>query len=220
MMARLKCVHQNISSCCEALISFLRLLSTLPPVQTMHSCLQRPSHAKTSLSNIAQEHRQTLLKDLPTRKEFIERSFSYQAADLAELRRKQKEKADQGDIRAKGELTRVKQRQKELAMRKAEALAVIERETTLIVPGEMTFLAHALVISSTDPEDKMRFDADVEAIAVQAARAYEEVLGARVLDVSTAERALAAGLGTWPGFDLLSIRLSGEQVAIEVKGRC
>jgi hypothetical protein len=96
---------------------------------------------------------------------------------------------------------------------------VIEREPTLIVPGELTFLAHALVIPSSDPEDRMRYDANVEAIAVQVARAHEEALGAIVQDVSTAERAMAAGLGEWPGFDLWSLRPSGERIAIEVKGR-
>src|SRR5205085_12676984 len=114
------------------------------------------------VENIAQERRQALLNDMPTRKEFIERSFIYQAADLAELRKKQKEKADQGDIRAKGELTRVKQRQQELTQRKEEALAEIEREPILVMPGKMTFLAHALVVPSNDPEERVRYDADVE----------------------------------------------------------
>src|SRR6266700_321639 len=171
------------------------------------------------VEQLAEGCRQKLFKDMAERLEFVERSFSYQAADLAELRRKQKEKADAGDIRAKGEVTRVKQRQKELAARKEEARQVIEREPFLIVAGEITFLAHALAVPSADPEDLLRYDADVEAIAVQEARAYEEGLGATVLDVSTAERALAAGLGAWPGFDLLSLRPSGERVAIEVKGR-
>jgi len=170
-------------------------------------------------TQMANARQQTLLKDMPTRLEFVERSFSYQAADLAELRRRQKEKADAGDSRAKGEVTRVKQRQKELAARKQAALHVIEREPALIVPGEITFLAHALIVPSRDPEDRSRYDANVEAVAVQAARAYEEELGATVLDVSTSDRALAAGLGEWPGFDLWSLRPSGERVAIEVKGR-
>jgi Domain of unknown function (DUF3883) len=135
------------------------------------------------------------------------------------MRKKQKEKADQGDIHAKGELTRVKQRQKELTARKDEALAVIEREPQLILPGEITFVAHALVVPSNDPEDRQRYDADVEVVAVQAARAHEEALSATVQDVSTAERALAAGLSAWPGFDLWSLRPSGERIAIEVKGR-
>ena len=171
------------------------------------------------VEQLAQQCRQKLYQDMVDRLEFVERSFSYQAADLAELRRKQKEKADSGDIRAKGEVTRVKQRQKELAARKEEARQVIEREPMLIVPGEITFLAHALAVPSHDPEDQMRYDAGVEAVAVQEARAFEESLGATVVDVSTAERALNAGLGEWPGFDLLSLRPTGERVAIEVKGR-
>jgi len=171
------------------------------------------------VEKMAQKRREALLADMPARKEFIERSFIYQAADLAELRKKQKEKADQGDIRAKGELTRVKQRQQELAQRKEEALAVIEREPTLVMPGQFIFLAHALVVPSNDPEERVRYDADVEATAVRVARAHEEALGATVIDVSTAERAMAAGLGEWPGFDLWSLRPGGERVAIEVKGR-
>ena len=171
------------------------------------------------VEKMAQKKREKLLADMHARKEFVERSFIYQAADLAELRKKQKEKAEQGDIRAKGELTRVKQRQQELAQRKEEALAVIEREPVLVMPGKITFLAHALVVPSSDPEERMRYDADVEATAVRVARAHEEALGATVIDVSTAERALAAGLGEWPGFDLWSLRPGGERVAIEVKGR-
>ncbi len=171
------------------------------------------------VEKMAQKRREALLANMLARKEFIERSFIYQAADLAELRKKQKEKAEQGDRRAKGELTRVKQRQQELAQRKEEALAVIEREPTLVMPGKITFLAHALVVPSNDPEERGRYDADVEATAVRVARAHEEALGATVIDVSTAERAMAAGLGEWPGFDLWSLRPNGERMAIEVKGR-
>ncbi len=167
----------------------------------------------------AQYHRQQRQQSLPERTGFVERSFAYQAAELAEQRARYKEKADAGDARAKAELTRTKARQKGLQARKEEALAVLRREPELIVPGEVTFLAHALVIPSHDPEDKKRYDADVEAIAVQIVRAYEESLGAVVRDVSTAERALAAGLEAWPGFDLLSRRPSGKELAIEVKGR-
>ncbi len=85
----------------------------------------------------------------------------------------------------------MKQRQQELAQRKEEALAVIEREPILVVPGKITFLAHALVVPSNDPEECMRYDADVEATAVRIARAHEEALGATVIDVSTAERAVS-----------------------------
>jgi len=216
----------TIEECSPEHLLLLRGSADLPPSMVSFAASADTASAMATLfareqvvENLAQKCRQALFNDLPLRKEFIERSFIYQAADLAELRKKQKEKADQGDIRAKGELTRVKQRQKELADRKKEAMAVIERELALIVPGEITFLAHALVVPSSDPEDRMRYDANVEATAVQVARAHEEALGAIVQDVSTAERALVAGLGEWPGFDLWSLRPSGERIAIEVKGR-
>ena len=51
------------------------------------------------------------------------------------------------------------------------------------------------------------------------ARAFEEAAGAVVKDVHTPELARAAGLTDNPGFDLLSIRPTGERRAIEVKGR-
>ena len=170
-------------------------------------------------ADIAAERRSALEQSLPERFGFIERSFAYQAAELAEQRTRYREKADAGDARAKAELTRTKARQKGLQARKEEALAVLRREPELIVPGDVTFLAHALVVPSSDPEDRARYAADVEAVAVQVVCAYEEALGATVRDVSTAERALAAGLEAWPGFDLLSRRPSGEELAIEVKGR-
>jgi superfamily II DNA or RNA helicase len=169
--------------------------------------------------NAAEQQRQQLRESLPEREAFIEHGFAYQAAELAEARRRLTEKASTGNPHAKGELTKIKARQKEVQVRKNQTLAVLQREPALIVPGEITFLAHALVVPSSDPEDKQRYDADVEAIAMQMARAYEEARGAIVHDVSIAERALALGLEAWPGFDLWSHHPEGEKRAIEVKGR-
>jgi hypothetical protein len=81
------------------------------------------------------------------------------------------------------------------------------------------FLAHALVVPSTEPEDKKRHDERVEQTAVRAAWAYEEARGAVVKDVSTPALAAAAGQPEHPGFDLLSNHPDGETRAIEVKGR-
>lgn len=167
----------------------------------------------------AEERRQTLRSEVPTRMDFIECSFGYQEIELAESRRRLVDKVKNGGTHYSGEVAKVKKRQRELEGRKAEALAVVQREPELIVPGEVTFLAHALVVPSSDPEDRMRYNADVEAKAVQVAIAHEEALGATVQDVSNAVRALDAGLEEWPGFDLLSHRPSGEILAIEVKGR-
>ncbi len=168
---------------------------------------------------MAERHRQALRESLPERENFIEHGFTYQAAELAQARARLTDKANAGDSRVKGELTKIKARQKSLQARKNDALAVLHREPELVVPGEVTFLAHALVVPSSDPEDQKRYDAGVEAIAMQWARAFEEAIGATVHDVSTAEQALAAGLEAWPGFDLRSRRPSGEELAIEVKGR-
>ncbi len=168
---------------------------------------------------MAERHRQSLRESLPDRESFIEHGFTYQAAELAQARARLTDKANAGDPRAKGELTKIKARQKSLQARKNDALAVLHREPELVAPGEVTFLAHALVVPSSDPEDQKRYDAGVEAIAMQWARAFEEAIGATVYDVSTAEQALAAGLEAWPGFDLRSRRPSGEELAIEVKGR-
>jgi Protein NO VEIN, C-terminal len=116
-------------------------------------------------------------------------------------------------------LTWIKARQSAVIARRDEAVAVLRREPELIVPGEVTCLAHALVVASGDPEDYKRHDEAIEAMAVKVACAYEEANDALIKDVSMPERARAAGLPEHPGFDLLPIRLGGEERAIEVKGR-
>jgi superfamily II DNA or RNA helicase len=184
------------------------------------SCEQANAYILSHVAErMAEQHRQALRSTLPSREMFIEHGFTYQAAELAQVRTHWTERANAGDSRAKGELTKIKAGQKGLQQRKAEALAVIRREPELIVPGEVTFLAHALVLPSNVAEERRRYDASIEVIAVNWARAFEEALGATVRDVSTPQRALEAGLDEWPGFDLLSRRPSGEELAIEVKGR-
>jgi hypothetical protein len=113
----------------------------------------------------------------------------------------------------------VRRRQQELKAREERAVAVLRREPELAAVGEVTFLAHALVLPSADPEERDRHDREIERIAMQVAWAHEESQAAQVHDVSTPEKALLAALDRWPGFDLLSRRPSGEQRCIEVKGR-
>ncbi len=165
------------------------------------------------------ERRQALLATLDERVAFVSRGYEYQDAELATARSRLAEKARAGDARAKGEVTRIRERQRTLADRKEAALAILTREPELIVPGEVTFLAHALVVPTADPEDRRRHDAVVEARAVQVAWAFEAAAGATVRDVSLPERAVLAGLIANPGFDLLSTRPVEGKRAIEVKGR-
>ncbi|MBI4317406.1 MAG: DUF3883 domain-containing protein [Chloroflexi bacterium] len=168
---------------------------------------------------LAEHHRQTLMAELAARSDFVARGYDYQDAELAAARTRLGDKVRAGDARAKGELTRVKERQRALVARKEEALATLQREPELADVGEITFLAHALVVPSSDPEDRKRHDQEVEQIAVRVARAYEEGSGALVRDVSKPELARAAGLSDYPGFDLLARYGDQDERAIEVKGR-
>ena len=97
-------------------------------------------------------------------------------------------------------------------------LADLRAEPDRIGVGDVEFLAHVLVVPSPDPEETKRFDAEVEAVAMRIATAYEESFHAKVKDVSRPALARRAGLTDWPGFDLLSARPDGQR-AIEVKGR-
>ena len=184
------------------------------------SCEEAQAYAVDVVAqSLADAKRNALVTTLPDRENFVRRGFDYQDAELAARRAKLTEKARAGDPRAKGELTQIKERQRSLAMQMESILSAMRREPELIVPGEVKFLAHAMVVPSSAPEDRQRYDEEVEALAVKMAWAYEESLGARVKDVSTAKLALAAGLTAHPGFDLLSRRDHGDELAIEVKGR-
>ena len=167
---------------------------------------------------LTQAHRQRRLDDLPARTELVNRGFDFQAAELAAARSRFNEKARAGDRHAEAELSKVKERQRSLTAFRSRRLADLQAEPDLIRAGEVEFLVHALVVPVQDSEETERYDADVEAIAMQVAIAYEERFGAEVKDVSRPELARRAGLTDWPGFDIRSLRL-GEERAIEVKGR-
>jgi hypothetical protein len=167
---------------------------------------------------LSETHAQALRDTLPERTTFLKQGYDYQVSELARARARLREKA-RTDPRAKGELTKIKQRQTELIGRHAAALMLIQREPELIRPGEVEFIAHAMVVPSHDPEERARYDANVEAVAMQETRAYEEARGATVHDVSKPAGARAADLEDHPGFDILAIDPNGERRAIEVKGR-
>ena len=174
---------------------------------------------QTMSLRFVEEHRQSLLATLPERLEFIKRGFTFQENELASMRARYKEKAERGDPRAKGELTKVKERQELLQVQREVAQTALQREAELIYSGEISFIAHALILPSSDPQDVQHRDEAVEETAIQLAMAHELAAGATILDVSTPEKARLAGLSDHPGFDLLSRRPGSEERAIEVKGR-
>lgn len=172
--------------------------------------------------SMALKRRDDLTATLPEREQFIQRGFDFQETELATARVKQSEKARTGNAAATKWLKDIKEQQRSLAERRAAALATIRREPELIAPGNLVFLAHALIVPSTNAEDLARHDAEVERVAMDIARAFEEAEGAIVKDVHTPELARAAGLTDNPGFDLLAIYPVGHvrgRRAIEVKGR-
>jgi SNF2 family DNA or RNA helicase len=173
----------------------------------------------TMAQSIVRQQIERLLGSMASRRSFLQAGFDYQEAELLQSRAKLREKANSGDAAAKRALENVRIRQRDLAARRDKALAALEREPELVEVGEITFLAHALVLPSPDPAERERHDREIERIAMQVARVHEESLGARVEDVSTIELARLAGFEKPPGFDLLSHRPGGEKRCIEVKGR-
>jgi hypothetical protein len=181
--------------------------------------LARAYLAERVSREMALERRKELLVSLPERERFVRRGFDYQEAELAAARAKHAEKARTGNRKAIEALEEVKRQQRQLASRRDNALRILQREPELIVPGVATFVAHALVVPSSDPVDIQQHESNVEAVAMRLAAAFEESYGAKVVDVHTPALAHAAGLPDNPGFDLLSIHPSNKRRAIEVKGR-
>ncbi|MEQ8974975.1 MAG: helicase-related protein [Coleofasciculus sp. C1-SOL-03] len=183
-------------------------------------CQLAKAHALEFVAqSLVMEHRQALVETVPERESFLKRGYDYQEAELAARRLRLRDKVNAGDSRAKGEMTKIKNRQRQLARIREEAIATLHREPELIVPAEVAFLAHALVIPSTDPEQRKRQDQQIEAMAMNKAWQFEASQGAVVQDVSTPQLAREAGLTDYPGFDLLSRYSDGQQLSIEVKGR-
>jgi len=168
---------------------------------------------------LTEDHRAALVEALSSRVEFLRRGYDYQDAELAEARNRWNDRAASGDPEARGELGRIKARQRDLAASRDGAIKAMQREPALVAPLEVEFIAHALVAPSADPEVRKRHDEEVERIAMQVAWAAEEAERAVVRDVSKPHLARAAGMSEYPGFDLHSRRPDGEERAIEVKGR-
>ena len=174
---------------------------------------------ETLVAQAVNEERRRLEETVEERLRFLERGFEYRKAELAERRSELRQQKRDGAPGAERAYAEIKERQQQLRVQQDEALAVIRREPELIELADLEFVACALVVPSTDPEDKMRRDDEVERIAMREAMAYERARGASVRDVSTPAKARAAGLPDWPGFDVLSEHPETGTIGIEVKGR-
>ena len=179
---------------------------------------------KETALRLAAEHRARIEDSLPERRRWIARGYDHKTAELMARRRRVSGEAREGDAGAQVELAAVREEQRRLVAEKRRGLALLEAEASLIELGDTAMVAHALVVPTDDPEERQRHDVEVEAIAMDLARAHEEAAGAVVRDVSRPVLARREGLGDWPGFDLRSLRPADAQGpavdrAIEVKGR-
>ncbi len=215
-----------IEECPVEYLLLLRGSDRFPPefarvaMAAEESIIRATQHAEEKVAApLAAARQRTLLDSLAEREEFLIRGYNSHDAELASQRARLTDRARAGDARARKAVDGIKEQQRTLAERRDAAVAALRAEPAAIAPGEIRFLAHALVVPSSDPEDRKRHDAEVEGVAMQVAAAYEEALGATVRDVSTPAKARAAGLSGNPGFDLLAIYPAGDRRAIEVKGR-
>lgn len=169
-------------------------------------------------ASLVARHQSIVAADLPERINLLKAGFNKQESELNRARSRLRDAVKDGKANAAQQLERVKKRQEALSAYREQRLAALLAETDAITLGEISFVAHALVVPSVDADDAKQFDANVEAVALRFAVAHEEGFGAKVRNVSKALLARAAGLGDWPGFDLLSDRPNGQR-CIEVKGR-
>ena len=173
-------------------------------------------HVERYLSRVLVEHRTARSAELPERRRRVNVSFDLQAAALA----KRRSELARAATESTGEdIAALKLEQAALSSARERALRGLDSAVDRIMAGPVRFLVHALALPPPPDGDIEQLDERVEAIAVRVAAQAEADRGAEVQDVSTPEKARAAGLSDWPGFDLLSRYPEGVVRSIEVKGR-
>jgi len=165
--------------------------------------------------DMADARREVMRTGVRKRRKRVGLNFNLKAADVARLRAELVRDADVDPE----ELEAVKRKQRDLGAQRMLALERLDAEPERIVPSEARFLAHALVLPPTGQGVVNAFDARVEDIAMRIASEWERGRGATVRDVSAPSSARMAGLGDYPGFDLLAVGDGGGRRHIEVKGR-
>ena len=169
------------------------------------------------LSEMVEEHRTRRQAELPEQRRRVNVSFDLQSAALAKRRSALARAATASSER---ELAALKRDQTALAGTRTQALEELDHASDRIVAGPVQFLAHLLTLPPPPDGDIEQWDERVEAVAVRIVIQAELDRGSlEVRDVSTPEKARAAGLPSWPGIDLISRYPDGEERSIEVKGR-
>lgn len=169
---------------------------------------------------MAQRHRDRMNANLSSRIEFLRQGYLFEQKEMLEARTLWSKRRREGHPLAEKEINRIKTLQDAWKFRLHDAEQTVLREPALVGVGPVEFIAHVLVRPAATDEESLRYDGEVERIAMEIVMAHERALGAKVQDVHTPELALRAGLiSAWPGFDILSHRPDGSRRCIEIKGR-
>ena len=147
----------------------------------------------TVAKEFAQKHRDRLNADLASRIEFLRQGFFYEQKELVEARTVWSKRRREGHPSAEREIARIRDLQRAWETRSQDAEQTVLREPALIGVGPVEFLAHVLVRPAANDEESMRYDAEVERVAMELVMAHERALGARVQDVHSPELSLLAG---------------------------
>ncbi|WP_419939848.1 helicase-related protein [Candidatus Palauibacter sp.] len=222
---RLACLRQGEDGRIAPLpleyVSFLREARHVPPGTVPLATKAITLRAKTNahLHEEAQrvaEARRALVRDtIPERRARITLNLNLRAAHVAG-RRSALSRDPDADAE---ELDAVKREQADLRLERSAATEELEAAAGRIVPAEPRFRALAIALPPRDGDEVETFDAHAEETAMRIASEWERVRKSTVVDVSRPRGARAAGLGDYPGFDLLATRPDGGKRHIEVKGR-
>ena len=206
----------------EALL-VLRAAPNIAPSSVPLASRAAPLRHETSafverrLSEMVEEHRTRRQTEFPEPRRKVNVSFDLQSTALAKRR---SAPARATTASSERELAALKLDQTALAGARTRALKELQHGSDRIVAGPVQFLAHLLTLPPPPDGDIDQWDEHVETVAVRIATQAELDPGSsEVRDVSAPEKARAAGLPNWMGFDLISRYPDGEERSIEVNGR-
>jgi hypothetical protein len=206
----------ELASCPEIPDSAIPMTRRADDLTSRATSYAREVHAVLSLQQTVNVVRERNDK-LRTR---VRSGLKRREAELAERRNKMRKKArDKPTKNLELSLAKIRNEQRAIETHLRQRLNELEQEPLLIELDAIEPVGTVLLVPPSMIDGGMTRDDAVEQVAMEWAERFERLHGAHVVDVTTPEKAVAAGLTPHPGFDLLSLRPDGERRAIEVKGR-
>lgn len=165
-------------------------------------------------ANAAKAEADALATALPEKLRRLRQGFAFENAELSRARKELVARKKAGED-VEEELALVMSRIAAIEKRKRTEIGRAQSES--VAPGEVHFIAHALLLPANPASGAEISIPNIEELAMRVAASYESQFG-EVYPVHTPELARARGLPDRCGFDLLSRRPNGSRRCIEVKG--